>query len=263
MKGVHLNLNVEAVMRLIQAITMAGASALVVAMSYGCSSTTTVVVEDSGTPTPEGGSKPDTSTGNKDSGDQNQDSAPPPSCAPVDVSSFMAPAYVPAKHANVCTVSAIMTYDADCNTPPGTGCSAFEAANKTCVACLLSQDSDPSYGAIVNHQAQGIESDNVAGCIELEGNKACATAYQALGACEAAACPPSVCPVTDQTSLTAYEGCAKAADSGGCKSFATAANSCIAADDGGPITTICLGGTDFHSIFLSIAPVFCGYPDGG
>jgi hypothetical protein len=251
-------------MHLTRTMTVTAAAAFVVALSYGC---TTTVVE----PVPDdAGSDVKAPPLDASADHAHPDTTPPDTdasmCAPVDISTFTPPAYVSAKKVlGTCTVKQISDYDSMCNTSPYTGCSAWQAvtANKACLGCLVSKDTDNPWGALVEHTMQGVSNDNVAGCIEIEGNLTCAKAYEALSACEDAACPPSVCPVTDQTTFTAYEACAKSADSGACKTYASAVQACQGVDDGGPISTICQGGTDFHSIFLAISPVFCGYPDGG
>jgi hypothetical protein len=169
-----------------------------------------------------------------------------------------------------------------------------DAATAACVSCIVTPDTSKNYGPLIEHG--GFVSANVGGCIQLALNIAptlgqpecqdaaaselvCAQAVQALDGCEVAACSANCSVTGTNASLTSYEGCANAADQGGCSSFAQAAT-CEWPDSGGggcglPHYCTALGFQDF---FFGAVPLFClpapppvdagapldsGYPDAG
>jgi hypothetical protein len=138
-------------------------------------------------------------------------------------------------------------------------CNAVRQANAACVSCILTPDSARSYGPLIDHGS--FVSANVAGCLELlvPAALSCAKAVQALDECEQAACKAN-CPVHDAASLTDYETCATQTESGGCQTYATAANCAITEPDAAPKAAVCLG--DFQSFYSAVVPVFCGPPQG-
>jgi hypothetical protein len=247
---------------LIRTTMVTAAAAFVVALSYGCTSTITVVDTDAGNPTPEGGTQKDTSK-DTNSNDVNADTNPGVSCAPGDVSGFTPAAYVPAAvHKGACTTMNISDFDAACinaTTATSAACSAWQKANATCLACIQTPDTASSWGPLIEHTAQKTISINLGGCFELAGSKACGTSFESDRGCDAAACDAN-CPVVqndNNVSINALNACYKSADSGGCKTYADQVAVCEN-DDGGAITQKCLGGTDFDSLFISVAPLFCG-----
>jgi hypothetical protein len=139
-------------------------------------------------------------------------------------------------------------------------CNTFRSANSTCVSCILTPESAPKYGPLIEHG--GFVTVNVAGCIELAdpGALACAKAVQALAGCELAACEAN-CPVHDSDSLTAYEACATNAETGGCDTYATAATCALTEPDAVADTAACLG--DFQTFYTNVVPRFCGPADAG
>jgi hypothetical protein len=197
--------------------------------------------------------------------------APIIACMPADVTTFSPQPYVHAAtgHQGVCTPTQIQAFYDDCLASSATQqtCSPFSGGNATtenraCAACLVSRDSDPKFGALVEHK--GIISVNVPGCMELTdpiGGLMCAKAYQAADACERAACSAN-CPVTDDASFQLYLACVSQAAMGGCASFASALTcTAVEADSG---ASICFSGQTFSDLYLSVAAVFCGSaPDGG
>lgn len=138
-------------------------------------------------------------------------------------------------------------------------CDAFAVSNPGCTACIVSSESATAYGPLV--LANGFLQANVAGCVEIEdpSNLSCAQAQQALSDCELAACSAN-CPVTDQTSLVAYEQCAGQADAVGCQAYYLAAECLLAEVEAGvPANSesACLAST-FDTFYATIVPLFCG-----
>jgi hypothetical protein len=185
------------------------------------------------------------------------------SCPPVDVSSFSPPPYHAANPPRAaCTQDLVDAFYAACLAGSSTDqtCAPFsatgDASHKACAACILSQDTDPTYGPLVQHK--GTVSLNLSGCIEVrdaQNGLACAKAYQSSADCDDAACAAK-CPVTDDASFTAYKACTQAAASNGCKAY-TLGISCAAGEaDGGP-ASVCFAGQSFQDLYKSIVPVFC------
>ena len=184
-------------------------------------------------------------------------------CPPADVSSFAPPPYHAANAPSAaCTQALVDAFYANCLARSATDqtCAPFsatgDAEHKACAACVLSQESDPRYGPLVQHK--GTVSLNLSGCIEIrdaQNGLACAKAYQSAEDCDDAACVAK-CPVTDDASFTAYKACTQSAASGGCKAY-TQGITCAAGEaDGGP-ASVCFSGQSFQDLYKSIVPVFC------
>jgi hypothetical protein len=190
-------------------------------------------------------------------------------CQPGDVGTYRPGPYVPASGSGqgACMPTAgagdpIAGFYNACLGPSASTdqCNTFRSANPTCVSCILTPESAPKYGPLVEHG--GFVTANVAGCIELAdpGALACAKAVEALAGCELSACEAN-CPVHDSDSLTAYETCASNAETGGCDTYATAAACALAEPDAVAKAAECLG--DFQTFYDSVVPWFCGPPDAG
>lgn len=140
-----------------------------------------------------------------------------------------------------------------------TDCNALRQAEAKCVACILTPDSAPKYGPLIDHGS--FVTANVAGCLELVGGAlSCAKAVQALGGCELAACQAN-CAVHDSASLADYETCVQQAEQAGCQTYTTAAACAFDASDATPNAAACL--SDFKSFYEAVVPLFCGQPDAG
>lgn len=142
-------------------------------------------------------------------------------------------------------------------------CQQFRAAHPACAACILTPESAPSYGPIVDHG--GFVTANVSGCIEIEaayqgatgsGGSAvgCAKAVDALEGCELAACEAN-CPVSDPASLANYQACSSQASSGGCSTFAPAV-ACTQPGAEAGVSSACVQ-PDFGAFYHDVAPLFC------
>jgi len=241
--------------------------ALVGALTYGCSSTTSNNGGgggDDGGVTGDGGVKHD---GGKTDGGNTGDGGPVGdsgggTCAPGDVSTFMPPAYKPAKKtAGACTQTFITSFYDNCLAPNATMAtcapwgSSGDATHKACAACLITADSASAYGALIEHK--GTVSVNIPGCMELKDSAnglTCAKAYQASEMCNDAACAAN-CPVTDDASFQLYQACVQQAAANGCKTYSQAAACANAEADGG--ASVCFQGMTFQDLYNSVAPVFC------
>jgi hypothetical protein len=193
------------------------------------------------------------------------------SCHPGDVEAFVASYHPAVPPQAVCLPQIVqpnaliagdpitLFYDA-CFGPHKSpfACGSFAGtspAYAACAACIETSASASSYGPLVVDPADGFVRANVGGCIELTDPLAlsCAKAAQAQQACQAAACAVN-CPVTDDTSLDAYNACADQAAAGGCETF-TAAASCVDAE---AVDLAACSSTSFQDFYFAVVPMFCG-----
>lgn len=182
-------------------------------------------------------------------------------CAPGDVSTF-SPNWVPPKPASAaCTEQAIAQYAKDCLDPTtrsSSACSAFQAANKACVGCLVTPDSASAYGAAIS-RANGVISLNVGGCIALLsgdlGASGCGGKYEAQRQCAAAACDDA-CPIPegDDPAFQQYLECLGDSEKTSCKTYA---NAVCPEPDAGAVAACSLSGSSFVDNFKALAPIFC------
>lgn len=213
----------------------------------------------------------------KDTGKPADDSGPTVTCAPGDVTTFMAKPKPNKAHTDSCTEDQIDKYLTAClgNTATNTTCAPFGAngAAKVCGACLRTDDNAAANGPLISHG--GYVVPNVAGCVGIATKDtsptSCAYKLASREQCSAAACTAN-CPVTDDASLEALSMCTDTADAagGGCATFSDAANAC--ADtlvDAGGSASECLAGGGFEAAYGVIARLFClkaatdGGTDGG
>jgi hypothetical protein len=206
------------------------------------------------------------STGDDSSstGDDSSASACP---TPVDETNFTPPAYKHAKTAlGACSASDISGFDTAClsSTATSTTCQTYQTAHATCASCLTSKSTDSTWGPLVVWN--GVQSLNVAGCIELTNpsDTACPQVLESSDECTHAACD-SVCPITDQTTFTAWQTCAQTADAQACGKYATPANNCYGGDDAAATNVCNLSNynNSFEAAFVAVAQVFCGGGDAG
>lgn len=247
------------------------ASVLVLVLGGGCTVVTSV--PGSGFSTTDGaadGSAGGSSGGSSSSSSGGFGGGDASSCQPGNVATFHADAYHPATGAGqgACLADSsgdpVAEFYVDCLGPNATteNCNSFRTQYATCVACILTPETAPKYGPLIDHG--GFVTANVAGCIELAGDQqtdaselTCATAVQALAGCELAACEAN-CAVHDAASLADYEQCASSAEEGGCATYATAADCAQAEQDASTLGAACLG--DFQTFYQTVAAYFCGPP---
>jgi hypothetical protein len=175
-------------------------------------------------------------------------------CSPGAVQTFQPTAYIPAVPRDACSGIDLDEFYAVCLGPSRDAgkCAYFQTWHRDCYDCLLTPAGSASYGPVIRYS--GFVEANIAGCIELasHGALSCAESVQALQQCDLAACQAN-CPVSDRSSLTAFEGCATEAEMTVCKPYAAQA-SCIA-EDSGPLSAC--DSTDFALFYKMAAPLFC------
>lgn len=252
-------------------IAVLAASVVGGVVAYGCSSSS----GNGGGPTGDGGSSADVVThkeasGPYDSSGSTGDDSSGGSCpTPADVSKFTPPAYEHAKHdATACTAQMLTDFDSEClnaTTRNTATCSTWKTTNATCYGCLVSVETDATWGPLVSHN--GLLSINSAGCVELTdpADTTCAPADQAEEACLEAACD-STCPVTSaQTSYTNYTACINTAAAEGCSTFVSAVSPACGSVTAAAQPCLPANYSTFEPYFFAIAPYFCGGAptDGG
>jgi len=186
----------------------------------------------------------------------------PPVCPhPADVSGFMPPPYVPPNPAQMkCDSIAIKGYYDNClnwMTATLVKCAAFRMSNVACTKCLESQKTDPSWGPLVESRPNNLPlvSCNVAGCVDLKGDKNCAAAIEAFWACDDAACDMQ-CPADDPI-YADYVKCTQEAALNGCKKYAdTVTMTC--ANDASAAYFVCRNFADFQGCYSQYAELWCG-----
>lgn len=176
---------------------------------------------------------------------------------PADVTGFQPGTPTPPHAAlKVCQSGDYAAYFTACLDASATSqtCQTWSMAHQTCADCIASNADDLQWGAVVF--GSGVESVNVAGCLELVGAAACSKATSDVDQCLGAACDIQ-CPVTDDpSSFQLYQQCTTKAEAGGCKTYSTAADAACDAD-ANPAIAQC-SGSDLQSQFLNVGPVFCG-----
>ncbi len=251
-----------------KSVAFVSLAALSGALIYGCSSSSS-----SPAPGDDGGGHVDGSSGDAVSDspvklDSKAEAAL--SCAPVDVSGFTPPAFVPVKRVvGACTAQNISDFNTACLAQGHTKamCDAYKTASAACAACLETPSTAAGWGAGVFHKSAapgstlGVIYANIGGCFEILGGAEgldCAKKAQIAEACEGTACDAS-CQITDDASFQLYQACLTQAAMNGCSAQATARSQCFQAlsgADGG--VSICTSGTDFQSSFDVVAPIICG-----
>jgi hypothetical protein len=180
-------------------------------------------------------------------------------CVPASTAGFTPTWKGPtAVHSGACTSAQISSFYDDCLsfTSDSATCDGFVKANTACTACLQSNDTDATYGAIIWHSSHAYFTTNIAGCIAAETGDTsptgCAATYQGIVECKEAAC--SAClAAKDPAGFSTCES--KATGCGGLP------QTCIAEirDASDPAST-CIppAGTTTQDAYLRIAPIFCG-----
>jgi hypothetical protein len=133
-----------------------------------------------------------------------------------------------------------------------------------CAQCIATPDTADRYGPLIVHH--GWVELNVAGCLanamDDPTGVECAGSVQAATACELVACAAN-CPVSDTSSLAAFQGCGKIAAQGSCNALEQDAK-CLKAlqsGDAGPVVGMCLEqGSTFNEKYDAIVKLFCGPP---
>lgn len=217
-------------MKLMKAVTVAAASALVVAMSYGCTATiTTTDVDGGGTNNDSGVVKKDAAQNGNDSGGNPDGNAN--ACGPADTTGFTPRTYAPpsGKHQNLCTPTQITDYVACIEQTDKTKCAQFEMgmSGAACSACIETQQTDAKWGPFVSPDGQTLVF-NTPGCLDLAvPNTQCGKALDASYGCQDAAC--GTC---DSTTTPTYDSCVNSSLTKQCKTFGDTADTACAAQFG-------------------------------
>ena len=177
---------------------------------------------------------------------------------PASVDAFApAPMHPPRVSKGACTTTQIDDAFKACF-PMTDQCDAFKAANPTCAACLLSSDTDPTWGPEVVVDGGAINMLNGTGCIAAvtgdSSETSCAQRFDDAWQCLDAACN-GVCPIVDQASATLRTQCYGNAEKTVCGSWI--ADEC-AVDAGWATTCIASGSNDPEAAFDNIAGAMCG-----
>ncbi len=228
----------------------------------GCSVSTTGTEEAESWDGSSGGdSGGSSSSGGFNGGDAN-------SCQPGSLATYRPAKYTPASGAGqgLCIPGAqgdpIASFYQACLGPDATidACNVFTQMNEACVACILTPETAPKYGPILDHG--GFVTPNIAGCLELAGDEqpdaselSCAKTVQALAGCELAACEAN-CAVHDAASLAEYDTCATSVETAGCQMYANAAACADSETEASALGAACVG--DFATFYQVVVPVFCG-----
>jgi hypothetical protein len=203
------------------------------------------------------------------------DSGAPPVCAPGAAAGFQPVWHAPRARSQACTKAQIDSYrqcldDAATELAPAS-CAAWgasiSATDQACVSCLLSKESDPEYGPLVQLPAETLV--NVAGCVAMAEGKldgsGCGGAYQADQECQRAACLPT-CPTLTKAQVSAEGACEIQANKTTCATFGKPAEcaGAIASGDAGTTAEVaCFGGgasATPDALFEAVALAFCGTP---
>jgi hypothetical protein len=229
-------------------------SVIILGAVAGCSSTTTVVTTNDGGGTDGGGT------------DAKKDVVTPPSdgstasCKPQDVSSFKPDALVPpATQAGACSVQDTSDFFDNCIDPGDTTkCTAMtkDTTKAACLKCLTTPETAAKWGALIE-DANNLIRNNIAGCLQVKGDAACAKAVEEDTQCSHAACPDTVCPVPsgDKAALAALNKCLTDAGKTVCKTYHDAA-SCLNGD--AAAVTACIGaGSTFKDTYTAVAGAIC------
>jgi hypothetical protein len=150
------------------------------------------------------------------------DSGTPNTCAPQLPANY-AHSWVPPRNMpSACTPAQVQMYWDTClgTASSSAQCSAFFSANAGCIACIDSQSTSSTYGALID-LPNSTSVANVAGCIALtDGDLSatgCGARYQANQFCKIDACETN-CPVdSTAASFTAFSDCEADAGSTACK----------------------------------------------
>jgi len=183
-------------------------------------------------------------------------------CAPVQGDGGVPPFVPPNQPQSTCTTTQIQALYDDCSIGTAAACDAFygDPANLPCIRCMISNSTDPSWGAVVRFASTATTQANVAGCIALvdgdAGPDGCGAAYQAFIECRQDSC--GVCPSgSTSAGLAAFDLCESQAERTTCMQYAQSGQCAQASVYGG-----CLFAS-FESQFLGVGAFFCARGNDG
>jgi hypothetical protein len=169
-------------------------------------------------------------------------------CLALDMTDYPYPAYVAARYLpGSCTDEQAGDYFDDC--VMSGNCTAYEAGGELgqCGACLeVTPREAEAYGPLLSLGEKGVLETNVAGCVEILGEKPCAPKLQVAALCESFACQSGCADAQAETM------CMMSARSSSCDAVHEQ-TSCITTAE----NVQACSGTDFRGQFLAVARVFC------
>jgi hypothetical protein len=187
-------------------------------------------------------------------------------CDPQSIAGFK-PTWTPPEtwKQTACAAAQISGFYAACLTPPidETTCKAYVAANSTCSACLQTEDTAPTSGAIVWHEHDAYWTVNVAGCLARATGDSSATgcggSYSAAIACRQASCNACWAGQGTTTTFAEFSMCEQQAGESTCATYAAAVPAACGDISQGP-GSVCMpaSGATAQDAFMQIAPLFCG-----
>lgn len=237
-----------------QLIKSAALVSVIILGAVACSSTTTVITTDGGPTTDSGKDAVAKDTGTPTDGSTTA------TCKPQDVSSFVPDAIVPpATAAGACSTQDASDFFDNCVDPGDTTkCTAMtkDSTKAACLKCLTTSESAATWGALIE-DANSLIRNNIAGCLQVKGDTACAKAVEEDTQCSHAACPDSVCPVPsgDKAALAALNKCLSDAGKTVCKTYHDKA-ACLNGDSGAAAACVGAGNT-FKDTFVAVADAIC------
>lgn len=241
-------------MNLVKQSVLVSIFALVGAVACSSSTTTT-------TPTDGGAdAKKDGNVVNPDGGDSSTSGT----CKPQDVSSFTPSTEPgPATAAGACTVQDTKDFYDFCVDPGDTTkCTALtkDTSKANCLKCLSTPETATKWGALVSDD-QNLVRNNIAGCLQIKGDKACADATAQSSECARFVCPDTVCPVPsgDKAALNALNKCLSDSAKTTCKTYADKANACGTPDSAAyaACTADANSTNGFRDTYVKVANAIC------
>ncbi len=186
-------------------------------------------------------------------------------CTPTLPDGSVTPPFVPPRRPqSVCTASQVLALFEACWAGSTASCNAFygDPTNSTCIRCMISDSTDPSWGPIVSYPNDTSQA-NVGGCVALvdqdSGADSCAAAFEAFKACGQESCA-AVCPNGSSSGSGAFGTCETLAELTTCAPYTQAAQC-----DQAPAYASCIF-VDFEAYFRGLGDVFCvngGFVDAG
>jgi hypothetical protein len=148
-------------------------------------------------------------------------------------------------------------------------CDAFQKASPACWSCMVTSDSNATWGPIIVSSITHLYYGNYAGCLALETGDdsptSCGAKQQAARVCSEFACSGPDCPAFSQPELAAISACTGAALDAGCAAYEDAAVSCAEGllGEGGASEAaekLCSAGNygDLPTYYRALGTIFCG-----
>ena len=185
-------------------------------------------------------------------------------CKPQDSSGFTpSSATPPATAVGACTTQDVTDFFDFCIDPgDNTKCTAMtkDTTKANCLKCLSTPETATKWGALVSDD-QNLVRNNIAGCLQIKGDKACADATAQSSECARFVCPDTVCPVPsgDKAALNALNKCLSDSAKTTCKTYADKANACGTPDSAAyaACTADANSTNGFRDTYVKVANAIC------